>query len=276
MSAMPSAGTLASLYRYPVKSMMGEEISAARITPRGLFGDRAYALCDVETGMIVSAKNPKKWPGMFNYRAAFVEPPEHLTSMPAVRVGLPDGTYAETSSPAFGDKLSLTLGRAVKLLTAAPAAAQLEEYWPDMDGLAHRDAVTDEAMPEGTFFDLAVLHILTTSTLDKLRELYPAGRFEPRRFRPNLIVDTSELPGNQPDFVENSWIGKTLCIGSEVKIKVTGPCPRCVMTTLAQGDLPKDPGVLKTAAKYNEVRVGIYASVIETGVVKIGDPIWLQ
>jgi uncharacterized protein YcbX len=269
MSAMPSVGTLASLHRYPVKSMMGEEINAARITPRGLFGDRAYALCDVETGMIVSAKNPKKWPGMFNYRASYMTPPLADSEIPAVRIGLPDGGYTETSSTAFAETISQKLGRPVKLISASPAGAQLEEYWPDMDGLAHRDAVTDEAMPEGTFFDLAVLHILTTSTLDKLRELYPAGRFEPRRFRPNLIIDTS----GQTGFVENDWIGKTLSIGTEVKLKVTGPCPRCVMTTLPQGDLPKDPGVLKTAAKYNEVRVGIYASVIESGTVHVGDKI---
>ncbi len=150
--------------------------------------------------------------------------------------------------------------------------AQLEEYWPDMDGLAHRDAVTDEAMPPGTFFDLAVLHILTTSTLDKLRELYPAGRFEPRRFRPNLIVKTD----GQKGFAENEWIGKTLAIGPEVKIHVTGPCPRCVMTTLEQGDLPKDPGVLKTAAQHNEVRVGIYASVAQPGIIRIGDSVVIQ
>jgi hypothetical protein len=272
MSAISHAGTLAALHRYPVKSMMGEEINAAQITPRGLFGDRAYALCDVETGMIVSAKNPKKWPGMFGYRASYVSPPEGESAMPAVRVGLPDGTYTVSSTAAFTDILSGKLGRAVKLLTAAPVAAHLEEYWPDMDGLAHRDAVTDESMPEGTFFDLAVLHILTTSTLDKLRELYPTGRVEPRRFRPNLIIDTS----GQSGFVENDWIGKTLCIGPNVKVKVTGPCPRCVMTTLAQGDLPKDPGVLKTAAKYNDVRVGIYASVFESGMIRVGDKVSVQ
>jgi uncharacterized protein YcbX len=84
-----------------------------------------------------------------------------------------------------------------------------------------------------------------------------------------LIINT----GDKRDFVENSWIGKTLGIGAEVKIQVTGPCPRCVMTTLAQGDLPRDPGILKTAAKHNEVRVGIYASVVEPGTVRIGDEV---
>jgi hypothetical protein len=84
-------GTLVSLHRYPVKSMMGEELNAARVTPRGVFGDRAYALCDSETHKIVSAKNPRKWPGLFSYRAAYVSPPEVEPATPAVRVTLPDG-----------------------------------------------------------------------------------------------------------------------------------------------------------------------------------------
>ena len=261
--------SLASLHRYPVKSMMGEELNSAKVTQWGLQGDRAFALCDVETRKIASAKNPKKWPGLFNFRAAYVNPPGEQATLPAARVTLPDGRTCLTNSSGFSQMVSSALGREVTLLSAAPEGAQLEEYWPDMDGLAHRDFVTDENMPAGTFFDLAVLHILTTSTIDKYRQLYPAGRFEPRRFRPNLIINTSGMEG----FVENDWHGKTLAIGPEVKVHITGPCGRCVMTTLAQGDLPRDPGILKTAAKFNEVRIGIYASVIQPGAVKIGDPV---
>jgi uncharacterized protein YcbX len=272
MTAMASAGSLASLHRYPVKSMMGEELNAGMITERGLFGDRVYALRDQETGKVVSAKNPKKWPNFFNYRATFVSPPDSASRMPGIRVALPDGRYTVSFSSDFAKTLSDSLGRSVTLLEAAPSGAQLEEYWPDMAGLAHRDHVTDEGLPPGTFFDLATLHILTTATIDKFRELYPAGRFEPRRFRPNLIINTGDAKG----FVENDWIGKTISIGKEVKLKVTGPCPRCVMTTLAQGDLPKDPGILKTAAEYNEVRIGIYASVLQPGTVHIGDSVAVQ
>jgi uncharacterized protein len=264
--------TLVSLHRYPVKSMMGEELNAARVTPRGVYGDRAYALCDSETHMIVSAKNPRKWPNLFSYRAAFVSPPEGEAATPAVRVTLPDGKLAVSSSADFSQAMSSALGRPVSLLAASPPEAQLEEYWPDIEGLAHRDHVTDEALPAGTFFDLAVLHILTTATLDKLRELYPAGRIEPRRFRPNLIIDT----GGQKGFVENEWVGKSIKIGPEVEIQVINHCGRCVMTTLAQGDLPKDPGVLRTAAKHNEVRVGIYASVTRPGTVRVGDMVSVQ
>jgi uncharacterized protein len=262
-----SLGALASLHRYPVKSMMGEALNAASVTSRGLFGDRSYALCDTETGKVVSAKNPRKWPNLFSYHAAYTSPPTAGSAVPPVRVTLPDGDFTVSSSPDFARTISATLGRAVTLLATAPERAQLEEYWPDMEELANRDVVTEEAMPEGTFFDLAVLHVLTTSTLDRLRELGPRSRFEPRRFRPNLIVDTA----GQEGFVENDWIGKTLAIGSEVRIQVTGPCPRCVMTTLSQADLPKDPGILKTAAQHNEARVGIYASVVQTGTIRIGD-----
>jgi len=264
-------GMLASLHRYPVKSMMGEALNSAQVTQRGLFGDRAYALSDTETGKVVSAKNPRKWPNMFSYRAAYTSPPTTASAVPSVRVTFPDGGYAVSSSPDFAPTISATLGRPVVLLATPPQHAELEEYWPNMEELANRDVVTDEAMPQGTFFDLAVLHLLTTSTLDRLREVNPRSRFEPRRFRPNLIIDTS----GQEGFVENGWIGKTIAIGPEVRIEVTGPCPRCVMTTLSQADLPSDPGVLKTAAQQNEARVGAYASVVQTGTIRIGDTLAL-
>jgi uncharacterized protein YcbX len=262
-------GVLTSLHRYPVKSMMGEEINSAQFTRMGLFGDRAYALCDTETGKVVSAKNPRKWPSLFSYRAVYTSPPESGSAVPPVRVTLPDGDQALSSNADFASTLSTALGRSVTLLAIPPPSAQLEEYWPDMDELSNRDVVTDENIPEGTFFDLATLHVLTTGTLDQLRALNPTSRFEARRFRPNLVIST----GDQKGFVENEWIEKTLAIGPDVRIQVTGPCPRCVMTTLAQGDLPKDPAILKTAAQYNGVRVGVYASVIATGTIRVGDTV---
>jgi len=147
-----------------------------------------------------------------------------------------------------------------------------EEYWTDIESLDHRDTVTDFALPEGTFFDCAAVHLLTTSTLDRLRELYPQGRFEARRFRPNVVVEPAS---GAKDFIENAWVGRTLAIGEEVRLSITGPCPRCVMTTLPQGDLPRDPGILRAAAQHNHANVGVYAAVARGGTIRRGDPVGL-
>jgi uncharacterized protein YcbX len=265
--------SVVALWRYPVKSMMGEELNAADLTQRGLLGDRAYALVDRSTGKVVSAKNPRKWSKLFDFRAAFIEAPRSGQKIPPVRITLPNGTIATTEQGDLEQALSDVLGREVTLATTAPETPSLEEYWPDLDGLAHRETVTDESMPAGTFFDLAVIHVLTTATIDRLRELYPQGRFEVRRFRPNIVV---EPDSGAKGFVENDWIGHTLALGDEVRLSITGPCPRCVMTTLPQGDLPRDPGILRTAAQHNQVNVGVYANVVRGGTIRRGDPVKLE
>ena len=270
---MPSnnaVGSIAILQRYPVKSMMGEELRLADITKGGVLGDRAYALVDTETGKVVSAKNPKKWPTMFSCLASYIDSPQTGNNLPPVRITLPDGTIVNSNQADVNSIISNTLGRSVRLESQVPKTPNLEEYWPDIEELDNRDVVTDEKMPVGTFFDLAIIHLLTTSTIDGLRSLYPQGRFEVRRFRPNIVVSTNP---DQPAFAENQWIGKTIAIGNNVLLKVTEPCPRCVMTTLAQGDLPKDTDILRTAVQKNNGHVGIYANVIQSGAIRCGDEV---
>jgi MOSC domain-containing protein len=178
--------------------------------------------------------------------------------------------------PDLAQVLSTALGREVAFAEARhgeeSSGAIAEEYFPDMAGLEHRDTVTDWELPAGTFFDLAVVHLLTTGTLERLRELYPDGRFEVRRFRPNIVVSTG--PGAE-GFVEDDWTDGTVAIGDEVRLRITGPCPRCVMTTLPQGDLPRDPGILRAAAQHNQANVGVYADVIASGAIRRGDPVTL-
>ena len=270
------AGSVVGLWRYPVKSMMGEELNACEITDRGLVGDRQFAVVDASTGKVAGAKNPRKWGNFFDFRAAYVEPPERESKLPAVRLTLPDGTVVTSERPDLPQVLSRALGREVAFAEAEhheeASGAEAEEYWPDMEGLEHRDTVTEWELPAGTFFDLAVVHLLTTATIERLRALYPEGRFEVRRFRPNIVVATAP---DQQGFVENDWIGKTLAIGDEVRLRITGPCPRCVMTTLSQGDLPKDAGILRTAAQNNQANVGVYADVVKSGTVRRGDDVTL-
>jgi uncharacterized protein YcbX len=282
----PVLGSVVSLWRYPVKSMMGEELNASEVTPRGLLGDRAYALVDSLDGKVASAKNPQKWPQLFDCRAVFVDEPRPGVPMPPVRLTLPDGTLVTQGQGGLNPILSQVLQRDVTLQAAErgheevvestfpnPWAASAEEYWPDLEGLDYRDTVTDFALPEGTFFDAAAVHVLTTATLDRLRELYPQGRFEARRFRPNIVVAPVH---DGKGFVENGWIDHTLAIGDTVRLRVTGGCPRCVMTTLAQRDLPQDPGILRTAAQHNHVTVGVYAAVVRGGRIRRGDPVRLE
>jgi uncharacterized protein len=269
-------GSVVGLWRYPVKSMMGEELNAAEVTQRGLVGDRRFALVDTSTGKVAGAKNPRKWGNFFDFRAAYVEPPERGSNLPAVRLTLPDGTVVTSEQPDLAQILSTALGHEVAFAEAQgdgeSSGAQAEEYWPDVEYLDFRDTVTDFELPAGTFFDLAVVHLLTTATIDRLRALHPEGRFEVRRFRPNIVVATGP---DEEGFVENDWIGHTIAVGDEVRLRISGPCPRCVMTTLSQGDLPKDPGILRAAAQNNHANVGVYADVVTGGTTRRGDRVAL-
>jgi uncharacterized protein len=280
MTTQTELGAVGSLWRYPVKSMMGEELNAAELTDRGLRGDRVYALVDRADGKVATAKNPRKWPHLFDFRANLIERAAAESQAASIRVTLPDGTMITSAQDNCDQILSRALAREVTLesvaggdeqsTSSATRTANAEEYWPDMEGLDFRDTVTDFALPAGTFFDCAVVHLLTTATLDRLVELYPRGRYEVRRFRPNIVV----LPASgETGFIENSWVGHTLAIGDEVRLNITGPCGRCVMTTLAQGDLPKDPGILRTAAQHNHVQVGVYAAVVRGGTIRRGDSV---
>jgi len=268
---MPVA-TVVALWRYPVKSMLGEQLQATDVTDRGLLGDRRHALVDRETGKVASAKFPRKWPTLFAHRATYLEPPAEGDALPAVRIQLPDGRLVRSDETDVDRVLSAALGREVTLDRSAPEAPSLEEYWPDIEGLDHRDALTDETMAPGTFFDSGVVHLLTTATLEHLGQLYPEGRFDVRRFRPNIVL---ALTNGQAGFVEDAWVGRSLAIGDQVRLRITKPCQRCVMTTLEQDDLPKDPGILRAAAQHNHVRVGVYASVERGGQVRIGDEVSL-
>jgi uncharacterized protein YcbX len=263
-------GAVVSLWRYPVKSVMGEELNVSELTDRGLLGDRSLALVDSETGKVVSAKNPRKWATMFDFRAVFTTPPVLGSPLPPVRVTPRWRQRHLRRRPLRGasHRRAGQTGDAGHRRTAR-AKPSLEEYWPDIAELDHQETVTDEAMPAGTFFDLATIHVLTTATINRLRELYPQGRFEVRRFRPNIVV----RPENgDAEFVESKWVGRELRIGDDVVLEITDHCPRCVMTTLPQGDLPKDSGILRTAARHNEVHVGVYAEVRRGGRVRRATP----
>jgi uncharacterized protein YcbX len=261
------------LWRYPVKSMQGERIDASEVGKLGLEGDRAWALIDEETGKVVSAKSPRRWPDIFDYRASYTDGPAA-----GVAISLPGGGQANSGDRDVDQALSAALGRRVRLTNTAPAKAKIESYSPDIEGVDGGGTTGETRIAyaaPGTFFDFSPIHLLTTSTLEALRAARPEAQFDIRRFRPNILVDTDGEQG----FVENDWVGKTLLAGDALRLKIVLACPRCVMTTLAQPGLPPDPAVLRTVARANSVHiaplnaslpsVGVYATVEAPGPIRL-------
>jgi uncharacterized protein len=297
MQAGNAVGTVTGLWRFPVKSMLGEELDAAEVTEGGIVGDRAFALVDKDTGKVVSAKHPKLWPDLLRCRAAYVQPPRSGEELPPVRIDLADGSSVMSDAPDVEAILSRFCGREVELARQAPPDFTIDQYHPDQEHLdpqGHRDELAEAKLgtalfeeigqpspvPEGSFFDLFPMSVITTSLLGRLAELEPQSRFDPRRFRMNVVVDTPE-----PGFVENGWLGHSLAIGEEVALGVAMADPRCVMTTVAQEGLDRDPNVLKALARHNRLDVaggglypcaGVYAVVASSGSVNRGDAVTLN
>ena len=275
-------GTVKALWRYPVKSMAGTKLDEALITEGGILGDRAYAVIDRTSGRVGSAKTPKKWAALMALAADFVEPPQADVPPPPVRIVWPDGTAVSSDGGDPDARLSETLGRPVTLTTKRPETVSLER----LDPLAEEEAIVDigELMMAGRFSDYAALHLITTATMARLAELCPGSKFSARRFRPNVTIAT---PEGETGYVENDWVGRELAIGDEVRLRISDPTPRCSIPTIAQGDLAKDPQVLRTIAEHNRLPVpllddellpcaGVYAFVVRGGTVKRGDEVRVE
>ena len=288
--ASPSVGTLATLWRFPVKSMLGEPVDDAHVDERGIVGDRAYGLVERATGKVVSAKNVKAYPALLHCRATFVETPQHGAAAPPVRIALPDGRTISSDASSANAELSSFFGREVELRRAAPADFTIDEYNLD---LATGDLGSEIAaplgsalwaklgarspVPVGAFFDAFPLSVLTTATLARLDALRPQTAFDARRFRMNVIVET-----RQSGFVENAWVGRTLGIGDALRVRIAMPDPRCVITTLEQDGLPRDIEVLRTLTAHNRLPfadntekpcAGVYGVIVAPGSVAVGDAV---
>jgi uncharacterized protein YcbX len=274
--------------------MLGESPGDAHLDRSGLVGDRAHALIDVETGKVASAKVPRQWAVLLGCRAAYVEDPSPGAAFVVV---FPDGRRLTSHDPDFEGRLSVALDREVRLVATPPTDAVYDDLWPDVEGMAPdgfihetQTSTSDDGRPistlpvgllaPGTFQDVAPLTIMTTQSLRHATRLQPNSRWDARRFRPNLLVD---LDDDSDGFVENDWTGRRISIG-EATIEVLTPTPRCVMTTLAQDDLPADRQVLRTVARHNRVEIpgvgrfaclGSYATMVEAGPIAVGDPVRL-
>jgi uncharacterized protein YcbX len=222
--------TVARLWRYPVKSMLGEACEGLELDARGALGDRAFAVCDVE-GKLGSGKSTRRFrklDGLFGFSAA--------AAGDAAEIAFPDGRRRSSDDPGVHAALAEALGVDVRL--------EREQAVP------HHDA--------------RAIHIVSTSSLAWLRSLLPDAGIDERRFRPNLVVET----GGSGQ-VERDWIGRILAIDS-VRLKVSEATERCAMVTHAQAELPADQRVLRMLASEAQAEFGVYAEVVTPGRIARG------
>ncbi len=255
--------------------MLGEPLEHAEITAKGVLGDRAYALLDKSTGRIITAKQPRKWARLFQCSAAFAESPRSEAPLPPVHITLPGGSVIHSGRDNVDGLLSAFLEHEVQLVRTPPADPAIE-YLDVATGTETIAEFTPAAASgPGTFFDYAAIHIVTTASLDRMSEAYPAGQVQLSRFRPNLVLETSA------PFGENSWVGRKMRMADSVNLLILDPCPRCVMITLPQRELPAAPRMLRVVGEENQPFVGftgaampsfgLYASVVTGGAVRRGD-----
>jgi len=130
MAISEDVGSVATLWRFPVKSMGGEQLQDVEVTERGVLGDRAYALIDKDTGKVVSAKSVRLFPNLLDCKAAFVEPPHRGGDLPPVQILLPDSTTVRSDSGEVDRVLSVYFKRNVTLGRAAPDDFAIDSTTP--------------------------------------------------------------------------------------------------------------------------------------------------
>ena len=253
------------LRRYPVKSMLGEDLQRAEVSSSGLAGDRIAALIDLESGRIATAKHPSAWRGLLAFNAYWNDG--------SVWIRTPEGeTLAAEDAD---DTLTALLGRRVRVATARPEHAAIARPDPE-DVISAGDDVEvpyqlleiGQGTPGTNFVDYAPVHVITSTTLEHVGA-------ESIRYRPNIVLDT---PDGTP-FAENDWTGSELTLG-EVRLRIVIPTPRCAVPTLEHGDLPRRPQAVQTLLRENRIDVpgfgrlpclGAYATVVASGVINVSD-----
>lgn len=305
-------GTVKEIRRYAVKSMAGENLDECAVGALGIPGDRGWAIRDETTGEIT---NGKHFPVLMQCAARYREPPRG-DFIPHVDMLLPDGATIGSDATDVNHRLTELLGKPVSLwplqpaedvqhyrrksktarvfgklarfrvfraalpaLTSfGPAKEQLREGFSREPGEPLPDLSTlppeliEFTSPLGTYFDAFPIHVLTTASLEMMARLNPAAKWDVRRFRPNFLIQTNpDIKG----LVEGEWDGRKLRVGG-VEVKCELPTVRCGMTIQAQAGLEKDPSVLRTIVRDADQNLGIYASVISAGGVKVGDTVELR
>lgn len=278
-SVEPLLGTVAEINRYPVKSMLGERVSELLFTATGGIGDRAWALRDMTSGRVASAK---KYPKLLDFRAVYAVEPGRGTPARVV-ITTPSGLKVETDDPDASRIISDILDHPVRLESQAGAAEKTDidraTVFGDQDASAFKPEWTTATMPDhfelkaDSFFEISAIYMVTSGSIRHLRDCQGGtALIDQRRFRPNILISSRVENGA---FVEDGWVGHTIRLGAEVAINDIEPTVWCVTSTLAQQELPRDLSILRTIAQRHGGCFGAYGAVAAPGVVRLGDPVIL-
>ncbi len=245
------------LWRYPVKSMQGEALSAVELGIVGVAGDRRYGVQVEESGRILSAKRDGR---LLMAQAATTD---------SVRITLPNGDILDRPGPSTDRALSAWLERSVHLVEAGhQEAPTFERQADDLDDASA--SVSWQGRP-GALVDSSPVHLLTTASLRAMAVQRPDLDWCAARFRPNLLV---EAAGDER--VEDAWVGRRCSVG-DVQLEIVKPCRRCVMVTRRQpGGLDHQVGVLTHLLRVADGCLGVLARVERPGTVALGAPVSLD
>lgn len=276
---MGTLGRVESLFRYPVKSMLGEAVERVEVNELGVADDRGWAVRDERRGDFFTAKRLGGLMGCRGIGGVGGAVPE---------IELPDGTRFAADAPDAATQLSKALAHPVSLHRMGASAPPPDETDTPDDPMADFNSMfaredaepvpdfstTPESLmahatrPDRPFVDLAPLLVMTRQSIGSLAASAPDSRMDARRFRPSLLVDAD----SDERFPEQAWIGRRLRIGT-VLIDAPMTCPRCVMTTHGFADLPKDPAVMRSLVSEAEGNLGIYGTILEPGEIRVGDTV---
>ena len=283
-------GTVSQLWRYPVKSMGGEQLQTAAVDANGVAGDRGWSVREVEADV---TRNAREMPKLLHFRASYTQEPSFDSRSPSVAVTTPDGAEIASSQDDRDALLSEAAGREVILTPLHPAddlawyargkppegvdpMAALRQLMgmeegdplPDFSGIP--EALQSFSTPPGTYFDCYPLHIMTTSSLGALAAAGGGDDVDVRRFRPNVLIDTGDAEG----LLEVDWTGKKLRLG-EVLIEMHTTTVRCSVPAHAQPDFGASRAVGRALIEHTKQHLGSYCSVLKGGSVKLGDEVEL-
>lgn len=287
-------GTVAELWRYPVKSLGGEKVDRVDIGARGIRGDRLWAVRDLESDVTSTAR---RIPALLNASARYVAPiPQDAGpgNVPEVEISFPDGTVMSSGDEGIHAKLSELVGREMRLTALPPAddtslhklsrnerenmsIAALrkdfgvtdDEKFPDMSMFRVTDLATLSrySTPPGMFVDLAPVHVMTTTSLTTIGAELGGDHVDVRRFRPNILLALNNPEDGLP---ESQWTGGSLSLGGAV-LAVTMPTIRCVVPSRAQPGVDVDRRITKAVAVRANRCLGSYCWVETGGTVGVGD-----